>query len=125
MSKRRNRSEVPQETIERARQQAADAPQDVPQARSSAPVQRVTERRSQRRDGLQERDLIQSRKRKAKRDEMTMEEIEELLENPTKEVSEEQLRAQYTYVAADLRSMGLLAAALMGLLVLLAQVLPR
>ncbi|MDZ4766120.1 MAG: hypothetical protein SGI73_16390 [Chloroflexota bacterium] len=49
----------------------------------------------------------------------------QLLEHPTKFVSEDELRTAYTYVLRDLRSMGVLAAGLIILLVVLAQVLPR
>ncbi len=48
-----------------------------------------------------------------------------LLAHPTKIVSEDELRRDYAYVISDLRSMGLLAGALVVLLVVLAQVLPR
>ncbi len=51
--------------------------------------------------------------------------INELLANPTKVVTEDDLRRDYSYVIADLRSMALLAAALVVLLVALAFVLPR
>jgi hypothetical protein len=47
--------------------------------------------------------------------------IRDLLENPTKTVSESQLREDYQHVLVDLRNMGVLAAALMVLLVILAQ----
>lgn len=49
----------------------------------------------------------------------------QLLANPTKFVSEAELRADYAYVLKDLRSMGLLSAGLVVLLVVLAQILPR
>ena len=51
--------------------------------------------------------------------------IADILAHPTKEVSEQELRQAYTYVVNDLRSMGLLAASLMVLLFVLAQVLPK
>jgi hypothetical protein len=47
-----------------------------------------------------------------------------LLAHPTKTVSEDELRREYAYVISDLRSMGLLAAALVVLLIVLAQILP-
>ena len=47
--------------------------------------------------------------------------MEEMLANPTKFVTEEELRGEYNYVLLDLRNMGMLAAALMVLLVGLAQ----
>jgi hypothetical protein len=51
--------------------------------------------------------------------------IEELLHNPTKMVTEEQLRGEYGYVVADIRNMGILAAGLVVLLIALATFLPR
>ncbi len=56
---------------------------------------------------------------------LTTAQISELLDNPTKTVSEAEFRAQYAYVLKDLRSMGLLTAALFGLLIVLALVLPQ
>jgi hypothetical protein len=47
------------------------------------------------------------------------------LANPTRFVSEDDMRAAYTYVIRDLRSMGVLAVGLVVLLVVLAQILPR
>lgn len=43
--------------------------------------------------------------------------IARLLANPTKEVTEADLRKQYSYVLADLRNMGILAAILFGVLI--------
>lgn len=51
--------------------------------------------------------------------------IVELLENPTIVVTEDELRRDYSYVLADLRSMGILAAGLIVTLALLAQFLPK
>lgn len=51
--------------------------------------------------------------------------LAQILAHPTKEVSEEELRKEYGYVVADLRSMGVLAASLMVLLVVLATLLPK
>lgn len=51
--------------------------------------------------------------------------VSEMLLNPTKVVTEEQLRGEYGYVLADIRSMAILAAGLVVLLVVLATVLPR
>jgi hypothetical protein len=50
--------------------------------------------------------------------------IADILANPTKIVTEEELRSEYTYVLNDIRSMGLLALGLVVLLVVLASVLP-
>lgn len=56
-------------------------------------------------------------------EELTQDEIAERLANPLRQVSEAQLRTQYSYVIADLRSMGLLAAALFVLMILAALLL--
>jgi hypothetical protein len=57
--------------------------------------------------------------------ELPQELVNEMLLNPTKVVTEEQLRGEYGYVLADIRSMALLAAGLVVLLVVLATLLPR
>jgi hypothetical protein len=62
----------------------------------------------------------QARQRSEQEEDMTA----YLLAHPTKIVSEDELRRDYMYVINDLRSMGLLAAALVVLLIVLAQVLP-
>jgi len=49
--------------------------------------------------------------------------VRQRLLNPTRIVSEGELRAEYSYVLRDLRSIGLLAAGLIIVLVVLAQVL--
>jgi hypothetical protein len=51
--------------------------------------------------------------------------IADILAHPTIAVTEEELRKEYSYVLTDIRSMGLLAASLLVLLVVLAQVLPK
>jgi hypothetical protein len=51
--------------------------------------------------------------------------INELLHNPTKVVTEDQLRSEYGYVLADIRGMFALAAGLIVLLIALAMLLPR
>ena len=55
----------------------------------------------------------------------THEMIQEALHNPTKSVTEAELREQYNHVVADLRSMAMLAAGLVVVLVSLAFLLPR
>lgn len=50
--------------------------------------------------------------------------LAELLHNPTKFVSEEELRREYAYVLNDLKSMAVLAVGLLVLLITLALVLP-
>lgn len=56
---------------------------------------------------------------------LTTAQISDLLDHPTKFVSEAEMRAQYAYVLQDLRSMGILTAALFALLVALALLLPQ
>lgn len=51
--------------------------------------------------------------------------VSELLRHPTRTVTEGELRKEYSYVLTDLRNMGLVAAGLVVLLVVLAQVLPK
>ncbi|MFQ3567727.1 MAG: hypothetical protein SNJ59_12090 [Aggregatilineales bacterium] len=60
----------------------------------------------------------------SKKTELDHAKLAELLHNPTKFVSEEELRREYAYVLNDLKSMGLLAAGLVVLLITLALVLP-
>lgn len=56
---------------------------------------------------------------------LTTAQISELLDNPTKTVNEVEFRAQYAYVLKDLRSMGILTAALFALLIALAFLFPQ
>jgi hypothetical protein len=115
--KKRSQPNLPQETLERARREAgiendeetedseasldvdvepvAASPLPLPQSRPEMPS---SQRRKRRREIVVE--------------ELTHEEIADLLAHPTKEVTLEALKAQYSYVVADLRSMWLLAAAL-------------
>jgi len=51
--------------------------------------------------------------------------VNEMLSNPTKAVTEDQLRSEYGYVMTDIRNMFLLALGLIVLLVVLAAVLPH
>jgi hypothetical protein len=58
-------------------------------------------------------------------EEYSSETISNLLRHPTRTVTEAQLREEYSYVLTDLRSMAIVSAGLVVLLVLLAQVLPK
>jgi hypothetical protein len=124
MSKRKNRKQrsrpnLPEETLARARRDAGlepeaveaevvetreaaieAAPKPAPVVRQQSSLPPIERRRSS------------SRRRESKPEQMTHAEIAERLSNPTREVSTDQLRAQYGYVLTDLRSMGLLAAVL-------------
>lgn len=148
MSKRKSRTSapnLPQETLERARRQAAIARGELPPEpepeppvaeppskaapavanpyRTIAARQRRVITRTRSRAG-ERRARVQDAGRE-RRPELDAERISELLENPTIEVTEEELRREYTYVLTDLRSMGLLAAGLFVTLIVLAQVLPQ
>lgn len=147
MSKRRTRAgapNLPQETLERARRQAAidrgeivpePEPVSEPEPPVAPPVSTTanpfrTVPASQRRAIARTRDrqrrprgsqLAGSRTREA---ELDAETISDLLANPTIVVTEEQLKAEYGFVAADIRNMFLVAGGLMIALVVLAFVLP-
>ncbi|MCU0465796.1 MAG: hypothetical protein MUF38_14670 [Anaerolineae bacterium] len=143
MSKRRERGSqrLNRELLDRARRQAAaiegeDAEaQDEPEA-AETPETSVeaasdvspTPRQSSSGEGLTRRPStakrLRARNETVRRKSLTAYEIADLLHNPTKTVSEEELHAQYGFVLADLRSMGLLAAASFGVLLLLAFILP-
>ena len=138
MAKRRKkRPNIPKATLDRARRQAGltpasdDETPDEPEASTTAddsadadsdstsattaPAQTSPERGTRRR--LNPAQLERSRRKGELNNEM----IQELLANPTDYVSEEQLHEEYEHVLLDLRNMGVLAAALMVLLVGLAQ----
>jgi hypothetical protein len=127
MSKRQNKkSNLPNDVLARARKQAGiEEPAPAPQADDSPPApvnddkgngSNLNERAARRRK-LSPVQLERSRKR----GEVDADLIRELLENPTTFVTEAQLRKEYQHVLYDLRNMGLLAAGLMVLLVILAQ----
>lgn len=129
MSKRRNRKSsqpnIPPETLRRARQEAGLEPPDPVEA-DEPPAEVVRQpgppppaRASTRREPLPavagSSPAPRKRKRRAEKvsyEELTYEEVLELLEHPTKTVTEAELRAQYNHVISDLRSMFALAAAL-------------
>lgn len=126
MAKRRNRNtspNIPAETLARARRQAAGLDPDAPdpieaEVESSVPLAEAPAAVPLAGAGASRR-RIRERKQLAY-EEMTSEEIAERLSNPTRTVSEEELHAQYGYVLADLRSMGLLSALLFVALILIA-----
>ena len=136
--KRRGKSpNISQAAIERARQQIDPtetddaAPSDESEAEEVVAEKAATSvdepesrevRRARRREHRQQAQpgAFQYSQRRKKED-MDSAEIEQMLANPTKFVTEEELQAEYHYVIADLRSMGLLAAGLMVFLVALAQ----
>lgn len=139
MSKRRNRkqqaSNLPQEMLERARQQfdsedddegeeavvvEAKAPSPTTEPRPAASKATTPVRsRSARRPGLQS---SQSRGER-KTDSSDTQYIRNRLANPTRFVTPEQLRSEYGYVIHDLRTMGILAAVLVVVMVVVEKLL--
>jgi hypothetical protein len=104
------------------------APEPEPEAQDVSPVAARTgagsreARRRRREDRPRRRSqpgMVQySQRRKDTLDRQTM---EDMLANPTKIVTEQELRQEYAHVLGDLRNMGLLALVLMVVLVALGQ----
>lgn len=74
---------------------------------------------------LQPRDSAQKPAAAADSTHLTGEQIAYLLEHPTKQVTEAELKAEYGYVLADVRNMFVLAGGLVVVLLGLALLLPR
>lgn len=124
--RRRKKPNISKAVLEQARQSAAGeeavASETEATAQESAAanidagavVAEAPRRQRRRRRDLQ---AVQLERRK---DEgaLDAEYVADLLANPTKEVSEEELRADYGFVIKDLRNMGVLAAGLFVALVL-------
>lgn len=127
MSKRRSRksSDLPAETLARARREAGLEPveeeAEVVEEPDEPALLAVPPLRAEPRPSTQRR----KRRKEVDVSELSQAEIAERLANPTRIVTEDDLRQQYTYVIADLRSMGLLAAGLFAFVVLIAQFLNR
>lgn len=129
MSKRKNRTSspnIPQAALDRAREQlvgeqetapvksAETAPTPKPQTAAPSPTSAIRSRRQAASGGAQAR-----RTRAVERTDMSI--VRERLDHPTRIVTEAELRQEYGYVLQDLRSMGILAAVLAVVLVLIAQ----
>lgn len=109
MAKRRRRKpNISKEALEQARQSAGES-----KAESQSPPSPAAVKPRRRRRDLQ---TVQLEKRKSE-GALDAEYVADLLANPNKTVSEAELRADYSFVMKDLRSMGMLAAALFVLLV--------
>ncbi len=120
MAKRRRRKpNISQTVLDQARQGVAEsgatdnAEQDAPAATSA---QKAPPRR---------RRALQTAQLERRKDAGTLdgEYVAELLANPTKVVTEDDLRADYGFVIRDLRNMGILAAGLFIALVIVSLVL--
>ncbi len=128
--RRRKKPNISQSVLEQARQTAtgegspvgdtnATAPESAPSSlpAGAAAAAESPRRRRRRRD-------LQSVQLERRKDEgaLDAEYVADLLANPSKEVSEEELRADYGFVIKDLRNMGILAAGLFVALVVIALV---
>lgn len=115
--RRRRRPNLPQDTLSRARREAGldGTPRVTAPAQGGRPARRHETARST--------SAAQRLRNLRAPEELTQDEIAERLARPVRQVSEEQLRAQYAYVVADLRSMGLLALGLFVLMILAALLL--
>ena len=122
--RRRKKPNISKAVLEQARQGTVDqgGEEEAP-AESSAPATEAAAsaapRARRRRRDLQETQL----ERRKGEGNLDAEYVADLLANPTKVVSEEDLRADYGFVIKDLRNMGILAACLFVALVIVALVL--
>lgn len=139
VSKRRSRksssANLPAETLARARREAGLEPAPEKEAPVEAELDMVEEavdepvmvaatpRRTESLSSAQRRK--RRRERVANASELSQTEIAERLANPTRVVSTDELRQQYAYVIADLRSMGLLAGSLFAFLIVIALFINR
>ena len=147
MSKRKNRSSapnIPQATLDRARQQlggdgapASVEPEEVVEAEVIAEAQpvkaapaasssRVAAQRaatSSRSRGTGNRRVQSAQSKGGRKDQLDTEMVKNRLLHPTRVVTEAQLREEYGYVIADLRTIAIIAVAMIVLMVVLAQVL--
>ncbi len=145
MSKRKNRNRkpnLPKASLERARLQAegvdvdelaqqeqeaeveapvAPEPEPEPEpAAAAAPISRQVPRREDRgarRRAARTPSLTYSQRKN--KEELDHDTIRQLLINPTKEVTEEELRADYGYVLNDIRNMLILTVFMVTLMVVL------
>jgi hypothetical protein len=132
--KRRSKPNISEEAIERARQQLEDeedadqseeeeASEDEPQEQEPSRKRRRRRERKERSTAKPAEVVQYSQISKRKRDELDNEMVEQMLAHPTKFVTEEELREDYHYVITDLRSMGLLAVALLVAIIVLGQLI--
>jgi hypothetical protein len=122
------------ELLERARQQAreieAESEREEPEVSAPSVAESQSNTVRQPAAGTQRRSVstakrLRERNEETRKKSLTAEDISEMLANPTKTVTEAELRAQYGFVLRDLRSMGLLAGASFVFLIALAVLLPH
>jgi cobalamin biosynthesis Mg chelatase CobN len=130
---------LPQEVLEKAKEAVADEIEDEQPVEEDAPIaeavaataagtaasvpesaeaaRKEAARRAERAARRAARRQQQATGEKPKRDELKSGIVAEMLANPTTEVPVEELKVQYNYVIADLRTMGILAAILLVVLI--------
>ena len=115
MAKRsRKKPNIPESAMEHARQSADDTSSATTPDTPAAPAQATAEKPRRRRRDLQSATL---EKRKKSNTQLDAAFVADMLANPTKVVTEEDLKADYGFVIKDLRNMGILAAVLFVFLI--------
>ncbi len=115
--RRRKKPNISEAVLEQARQGGSEgSATDEPSAKAAATQSKAPPRR---------RRALQSAQLERRKDAGMLdgEYVAELLANPTKVVTEDDLRADYGFVIKDLRNMGILAAVLFIALVIVSLVL--
>lgn len=140
MSKRKNRNQspnIPQSTLDRARQQLGQTEEPVaaaPEAKvekaaparvveKAEPVVAAARPAAERRPRPARTGTSSTTSRSRKEDKHDMSYIRQRLANPTRIVTEADLKAEYSYVITDLRTMGILAAILVVALVVIEKII--
>jgi hypothetical protein len=141
MSKRKNRNSspnIPQATLDRARQQItgespakpAESVEETPVRAEAAPIvpaaprtptARVSTARP--RSSSNRRRAESAQPRGGRKDQLDTEIVKNRLLHPTRMVTQEQLREEYGYVIHDLRAIAIIAIAMIVFMVVLAQVI--
>lgn len=121
--RKRNKSNLPQDVLERARQGAGveeDAEAEVEEEleEEDSPEEAVKARPKRSRSARRRKTNAAPTGRR-QRGELTHEMVEDILAHPTKFVTEEELKVEYQHVLYDLRNMGLLSAVLIVVLIVL------
>ena len=122
MAKRRRRKpNISQTVLEQARQGIVDEGNAAPARESSTPTPAAAAPKQPPR----RRRALQAAQLERRKDEGALDAdyVAELLANPTKVVTEDDLRADYGFVIKDLRNMGILAAGLFIALIIVSLVL--
>ncbi len=137
MSKRKNRNQspnIPQSTLDRARQQLGQteepiAPEPEVKVEKAARVVEKAQPVAAARPAVERRPRPArtgtgtARTTSRKEDKHDISYIRQRLANPTRMVSEAELKAEYGYVMTDLRTMGLLATILVIALVVIEKII--